>query len=137
MSLADTPQWERLDGQGDFRPRLRELSRRGERRLFHPLDAGSYVVSVQASGEHASLPARAVPAAEVEAWEVAVFTEDGRLLEEARDPELIALPREWLRYWRGGVARRVPTAVVRVLLDRFALGPDHFDRFVLEGCDPE
>ncbi|HEX2203490.1 MAG TPA: hypothetical protein VHG91_09345 [Longimicrobium sp.] len=137
MSLADTPQWERLDGHYDFRQRLRELSRRDERRLFHPLDAGSYVVSIQASCEHASVPARAVPAAEVEAWEVAVFAEDGRLLEETRDPELIALPREWLRYWSGGVARRVPTAVVRVLLDRFALGPEHFDRFVLEGCDPE
>jgi hypothetical protein len=137
MSRTDTPQWERLEGHGDFRGRLRELSRKDERRLFHPLDAGSYVVSVQASSDHASVPRAAVPADEVEAWEVAVFTGDGRRLDETSDPELLALPREWLRYWRGGIARRVPTAVVRVLLDRFALGPEYFDRFVLEGCDPE
>jgi hypothetical protein len=137
MSPTDTPRWERLEADGDFRGRMRELSRRGERRLFHPLDAGDYVMSIQASAEHASVPARAAPAGEVEAWEVAVFTADGRLLDERHDPELLALPREWLRYWRDGVARQVPTAVVRVLLDRFALGPEEFDRFVLEGCDPE
>lgn len=137
MSRMDTPPWERLEGPDDFRARLRELSRRDGRRLFHPLDAGDYVVSIQASCEHASAPRAAVPAAEVEAWEVAVFTEDGRRLDETRDPELVALPREWLRYWSGGVARFVPTAIVRVLLDRFALGPEHFDRFVLEGSGPE
>jgi hypothetical protein len=137
MNAMDTPSWGWIEDRGDFRARLRELSRRDERRLFYPLDAGSYVVSIQASCEHASLPPAAVPAGEVEAWEVAVFSEDGRLLDETRDPELIALPREWLRYWREGVARMVPTAVVRVLLDRFALGPEYFDRFVLEGLDPE
>jgi hypothetical protein len=121
----------------DFPARLRQLSGRDDRRLFHPLDAGEYVMSIQASAEHASLPRAAVPADEVEAWEVVVFTSDGRRLDETRDPELITLPREWLRYWRGGVARRVPTALVRVLLDRFALGPEQFDRYVLEGCDPE
>jgi hypothetical protein len=137
MNGTDTPPWERLDERGDFPERLRELSRRDGRRLFHPLDAGTYVMSIQASREHASLPRAPVPAEEVEAWEVAVFSEDGRLLDETRDPELIALPLEWLRYWRGGVARMVPTAVVRVLLDRFALGPEYFDRFVLEGSDPD
>ena len=136
MSATEMPPWERLGGHGDFRDRLRELSRRDGRRLFHPLDAGRYVVSLQASCEHDSVPRAPVPAGEVEGWEVAVFSEDGRLLDETRDPELIALPHEWSRYWRGGVARRVPTAVVRVLLDRFALGPEDFDRFVLEGCDP-
>jgi hypothetical protein len=133
MSRSERPPWERLEGWEDFRGRLRELSRRGERRLFHPLDAGRYVVSIQASCEHASVPPWAAPVHEVEAWEVAVFTEDGRQLDETRDPELVALPREWLRYWRDGVALRVPTAIVHVLLNRFALGPEHFDRFVLEG----
>ncbi len=137
MSSTDVPHWERLAAHDDFRGRMRELSRCGERRLFHPLDAGDYVLSIQASSEHDSVPARAAPADEVEAWEVAVFTAGGQLLDETQDPELVALPREWLRYWRGGVARRVPTAIVRVLLDRFALGPEEFDRFVLEGCDPE
>lgn len=137
MSSMERPPWERLEGEDDFRDRLRELSRNGDRRLFHPLDAGSYVVSIQASGEHASTPRAPAPAAEVEAWEVAIFSEDGRLLDETRDPELIALPPEWLGYWRGGVGRFVPAAVLRVLLDRFTLGPEYFDRFVLEGSDPE
>lgn len=137
MNAGDTPPWGWIEDRGDFRRRLRELSRRDERRLFHPLDAGIYVVSIQASCEHASFPRAAVPAGDVEAWEVAVFTEEGRLLYETHDPELIALPREWLRYWGDGVARLVPTAVVRVLLDRFALGPEYFDRFILEGSDPE
>jgi hypothetical protein len=136
VTRTDAP-WKRLEDNSDFPARLRELSGRGSRRLFHPLDAGEYVMSIQASAEHASLPRAAVPANEVEAWEVVVFTSDGRPLDETRDPELIALPREWRRYWRGGVARRVPTALVRVLLDRFALGPEHFDRFVLEGWEPE
>jgi hypothetical protein len=137
MNATETPPWGWLEERGDFRARLRELSRRDERRLFHPLDAGSYVVSIQASCEHASVPRAAVPAGEVEAWEVAVFSEDGRLLDEGSDPELVGLPHEWRRYWREGVARHVPTALVRVLLDRFALGPEYFDRFVLEGSDPE
>lgn len=137
MSAIETPPWERIRSDEDFRERLHELSRDGARRLFHPLDAGGYVLSVQASGEHASIPAAAAPAPEVEAWEVAVFSADGRLLDEALDPELIALPPEWLRYWRGGIARFVPSAVVRVLIDRFALGPDCFDRFVLEENDSD
>lgn len=132
----ETPSWERLDG-GDFRSRLRELSRNGDRRLFHPLDAGGFVLSIQASGEHASTPAAPVPPEEVEAWEVAIFRADGCTLDERSDPELIALPPEWLRYWRRGTGRFVPSAVVRVLMDRFELGPEFFDRFVLEGSDPE
>lgn len=54
----------------------------------------------------------------------------------SEDPELIALPPEWLRYWRGGIGRLVPGPVVRVLLDRFAVDPEDFDRFVLEDGDP-
>lgn len=132
MTPMDRPDWERLDA-GDFRSRLEELSRAGERRLFHPLDAGSFVVSIQASADHASRPRAAAAAVEIEAWEVAVFNGDGRLLDEGRDPELVAMPAEWLRYWRAGIGRCVPTAVLHAVLDRLTLGPDAFDRFVLDG----
>lgn len=136
LMIPDPPEWERIPRR-DFPDTLVELSRRGNRRLFHPLDAGNYVLSIQASGEHASLPRAPVPAAQVDAWEVAVFTRDGRLLMEKVDPELLTLPGEWLRYWSDGVGRHVPAAIVRVLLDRFALGPDSFDRFVLMEPGPE
>lgn len=138
MSPIETPPpWERIRADEDFREHLHELSRDGTRRLFHPVDAGRYVLSIQASGEHASIPASPVPATEVVAWEVAVFNGEGQLLDETVDPELLALPAEWLRYWRDGIARCVPSAVVRVLIHRFALGPDSFDRFVLEETDSD
>ena len=124
------PPWERI-GQGELHHRLRELSRADGDRLFHPVDAGSYVFSIEASRRHSSVPAAPAPAQEVTAWEVAIFHEDGRLLDEAVDPELTTLPREWLRYWHSGIGRFVPTAVLRVLLDRFSLGPEDFDRFIL------
>jgi hypothetical protein len=130
------PPWGRI-AQDELHHRLHELSRSDGDRLFHPVDAGTYVFSIQASRAHASIPAAPAPADEVTAWEVAVFHGDGRLLNEAVDPELVSLPREWLSYWGGGIGRFVPTAVLRVLLDRFSLGPDDFDRFVLEGSDPD
>ena len=132
-----TPPWERLAPECDFRDRLHELSRSGSKRLFHPLDAGTYVVSIQASEDHASVPRAPAPAEEVQAWELAIFSSDGRLLDETRDPEILGLPPEWRRFWRGGIARFVPSLVLRVLLDRFTLGPDYFDRFVLEGPEPD
>jgi len=132
MDLTQTVPWHRLEPGSDFRRRLAQLSRSGGRRLFHPLDAGSYVLSIQASADHASTPALPVAPFHVLAWEVAVFTADGRLLDEARDPEMLALPEPWRKYWRGGIGRRVPTACVRVIVDRFVLGPDYYDRFVLE-----
>lgn len=125
------PQWERVPVV-DMVDRLEELSRWEGSRLFHPLDAGDYVFSIQASSTHCSVPAAPVPAGEVTAWEVAIFDGCGRLLTESIAPELLSLPREWTRYWSGGVGRFVPTAVIRVLLQRFSLGPEHFDRFVLD-----
>lgn len=126
-----TPPWERI-GQGELHQRLREFSRADGDRLFHPVDAGCYVFSIQASRGHSSIPAAPVPAEDVTAWEVAIFHEDGRLLQEDVDPELTTLPREWRRYWHRGIGRFVPTALLRALLDRFSLGPEDFDRFILE-----
>lgn len=135
MTPMDRPDWERLDA-GDFRVRLEELSRAGERRLFHPLDAGSFVVSIQASADHDFHPRGVAAAAtEIEAWEVAVYNGEGLLLHEGRDQELVRMPAEWLRYWRAGIGRYVPTAVLHAVLDRLTLGPDAFDRFVLDGPD--
>lgn len=125
------PQWERVPVV-DVVDRLKELSRSGENRLFHPLDAGDYVFSIQASGKHCSVPAAPAPAGQVTAWEVAIFDASGRLLIETTAPELLSLPPEWTRYWSDGIGRFVPTDVIRVLLQRFSLGPEHFDRFVLE-----
>lgn len=116
---------------GTFPRHLREVSRRSSRRLFHPIRAGDYIVSAQASSEHASAPRQAVPATEVEAWEVAVFSSAGRMLDETVDPAIRSLPPEWRRYWQGGIARRVPTPTVVVLVDRFALGPDLLGGFNL------
>jgi hypothetical protein len=124
----DAP-WNRIP-EGDVTDRLRVLSCQGQDRLFYPLDAGDFVFSIQASRAHSSIPAAAAPAAEVDAWEVAIFNADGRLLQET-DPELACLPHEWIRYWRSGIGRFVPTAVIRVLIDRCAFGPENYDRFVL------
>jgi hypothetical protein len=131
MRPSDVPPWERLDASGDFRERLCVLSSSGDRRLFHPVDTGAYVASIQASAEHASRPRAAAPPGDVAAWEVAVFTRAGRLLDERRNPELASLPAEWRRFWSGGIGRFVPTPVLQVVLHRFALGPEDFDHFVL------
>ncbi|MDB4952241.1 MAG: hypothetical protein JWM27_4890 [Gemmatimonadetes bacterium] len=131
MTPSDVPPWERLEVTRDFRERLCELSSSGDRRLFHPLDTGAYVVSIQASAEHASLPRAAAPPGDVAAWEVAVFTRDGRLLDERWDAELASLPAEWRHYWGAGIGRLVPTPVLQVVLHRFALGPEDFDHFIL------
>jgi hypothetical protein len=132
----DAVPWERVAGES-FPAELKELSRARQNRVFHPVDAGTFVFSIQASAAHSSTPAAPVPPAEVRAWEVAIFDGDGRQLVETADPELISLPREWVRYWKNGVGRYVPTEVVRVVLQRFTLGPEHFDRFILEGSDPD
>jgi hypothetical protein len=134
-ATEDFPPWESAD-RVEFPRDLRELSRHDQDRLFFPIRAGEYVLSVQASGAHASIPAAAVHPDDVSAWEVAVFDRHGRRLDEA-DPALLSLPREWARYWSGNVGRFVPTPVVRVILQRFELGPDAFDRFVLRSTDPE
>lgn len=132
MTTMNRDPWEKIREHQQFSERLRELSRNGERRLFHPLEAGDYVVSVQASGEHLSRPQASLPPSQIQAWEIAVFTTDGRLLDERRDPEIITLPPEWRRYWRNGIACGVPTSTVAVLMDRFTMGPDYYDRFILE-----
>lgn len=133
----DEVPWARLNGAELFPAVLKELSRWREKRVFHPVDAGTFVFSIQASADHACFPAAAVPATEISAWEVAIFDGEGRQLIETCDPELISLPREWVCYWRNGIGRYVPTEVVRVILHRFTLGPDHFDRFILEGTEPD
>ena len=61
----------------DFRTRLQESRREGQRRSFRRIVAGPYRLSVQASGEHHCEPRRIVPAEDYERWEVAVFTEEG------------------------------------------------------------
>lgn len=137
MRTTDLPvPWERLNGE-TFPAQLKELSRAHQDRIFHPVDAGTFIFSIQASAAHTSIPAAAVPPAEVNAWEVVIFDGDGRQLVETTDPELISLPREWVRYWTDGIGRYVPTAVVRVVIQRFTLGPEHFDRFILEGSEPD
>lgn len=128
--------WERVPVD-DPLDRLAELSRSDGGRLFHPLDAGEYVISIQASGAHSSLPAAPVAPADVVAWEVAIFDAGGRLLNEIVDPELATLPPEWLRYWRDGIGRFVPSPLVRVLFDRLSFGPEYFDRFVLGRSEPD
>lgn len=136
MRITDEiPFWENV-GRDAFPFGLHELSRSGEDRLFFPMVAGGYVLSIQASKSHASIPAAAVFPWDVSAWEVAVFDNGGRRLHET-DHEMISLPREWLRYWTKGVGRFVPTPIVRVILQRFALGPEDFDRFVLDLSEPE
>lgn len=136
MSTMEVPPpWQDATADGEFPKHLREHSRKDDRRLFHPLDAGEFVVSLQASPFHASTPASAAPAEEITEWEMAVFTQDGRLLSEALDREIISLPKLWRQFWTDGIARHVPTSVAAVILHRFRLGPEDYDKFVLVGPD--
>jgi hypothetical protein len=115
----------------DFRTRLQESRREGQRRTFRRIVAGSYRLSVQASGEHHCEPRRIVPAEDYERWEVAVFTADGAWATPETHPEVF-LDTLWTQYWvpsdTGDTAtgQYVPTEVVQTLYDFLVLGPDAY-----------
>lgn len=64
-----------LPGRTAFRELLQETHEPGDPRQFRPVRAGRYLVSIQASEYHASIPRAPVPPEDVEAWEVVVFTD--------------------------------------------------------------
>lgn len=75
-----------VDVNPDFRTRLQETRREGQRRSFRRVAAGPYRLSIQASGTHHCEPRRVGPVEEYERSEVAVFTADGRGSSRRRTP---------------------------------------------------
>lgn len=127
-----SPMPEYVPGQTFFRALLEEGQPHGEPRQFRPIRAGAFLVSIQASARHASLPQADLPLEEYEGWEVAVFTDGGdgtepRPVSPRSHPHLFRDQR-WARLWMpalgvptsGGLywsGHRVPSRVVADLLD--------------------
>jgi hypothetical protein len=113
----------------DFRTRLQEARREGQRRSFRRIAAGPYRLSIQASGEHHCEPRKITPVEDYERWEVAVFTADGAWVTPETHPEVFA-GTVWTQHWvpseTGDTAtgQYVPTEVVQTFYDFLVLGPD-------------
>jgi hypothetical protein len=139
-----------VPGKSVFREFLEEAHEPGDPRQFRPIRAGRYLVSIQASEYHASIPRACVPAEDVEAWDVAVFTDggdgtpprpvsprshphlfrDGRWTDlwQFREPDDPDAPP----YWNGN---EVPTRLVADLLDCL-VDPDGYAALVVRGLIP-
>jgi hypothetical protein len=99
----------------------------GGGRVFAPLAAGMYLVSVQASAAHRwCAPREPVPPEEVSAWEVFVTDPDGRPVGPETHPWAFRR-RAWVFHWLNShpddevpVGRMVPGEVVQLLLDFLA-----------------
>ena len=134
-------------GRTVFRELLEEGQGAGHPRQFRPVRAGRYLVSVQASECHASIPRASVPAEDVDAWDVAVFTDgsDGsppRPVSPRSHPHLFR-DRRWADrwhfrepedpdappYWSGN---EVPTRVVADLFDCL-VDPDGYTELLVRG----
>lgn len=127
-----------------------EVDERFEWRAFYPIRAGRYLVSIQASERAASDPQAAVPIEDVNAWEVAVFT-DGSDGEEPRSISPRAHPHlfrdaRWRDRWvlpRDADAQEhplwtgqfIPTAVVKDLLDCLC-DPEGYAQLLAQGLVP-
>lgn len=116
----------------DFRTRLQEVRREGQRRMFRRVTAGPFQLSIQASGEHHCAPRAIVPVEDYERWEVAVFTADGAWVTPHTHPQIFADPT-WSQYWvpsdTGETAsgQRVPTEVVQTFYDFLRLGQSRYE----------
>lgn len=111
-----------------FRLRLetaRAASERSHRR-FHPFSAGPYLVSAQASADHASTPPGNPAVEDVDRWEV-MLTREGIVVDREREPDLFADP-VWGSFWEGSTGRYVPTAIVQTLVDRLELGQTEYQQ---------
>lgn len=114
-----------LVADAEFLPYLPEAFRTPEQRLFRPVRAGRFLVSLQASPNHACHPRRVVPAGEVRAWEVLIYYDTGLRVTEATEPWLLD-DHLWSEYFRDGVGRHVPAEAIQPLLDCLALGPARY-----------
>jgi hypothetical protein len=121
-----------MDINPDFRTRLEEVRREGQRRIFRRVPAGPYRLSIQASGEHHSQPRQIVPIEDYDRWEVVVFTAGGAWVIPRTHPEVFADPA-WSQYWvpsdTGDTAsgQYVPTEVVQSFYDFLVLGPELYE----------
>ncbi len=134
-------------GRTAFRELLEEGQEPGEPRQFRPIRAGRYLVSIQASEYHPSIPRASVRAEDVEAWAVAVFTDgsDGSppLTVSPRSHPHLFRDRRWADLWHFSEpedpdappfwsGHEVPTRVVADLLDCL-VDPDGYTALLVRG----
>lgn len=111
----------------DFRTQLDEVRQEGTRRIFRPLTAGRYRLSIQASEQHLSHPRSLIPLEDYDRWEVTVYAADGSWVTPRTHPRLFQDPL-WSRYWiedtpgDATIGQFVPTEIVQTFYDLLVLG---------------
>lgn len=117
----------------DFRTLLVE-SASGPHRIFEPLSAGDFQLSIQASVDHASTPRSDALVGDVSEWEVSLFRR-GRWLGPDSAPEIFYDPI-WTQFWNSKattgkpVGQRVPTEVVQVFYDLLCVGRERYEQYL-------
>lgn len=124
-----------MDVNPDFRIQLEEVRRDGTRRIFRPLPAGSYRLSIQASVAHHSYPRSLVPVEDYDRWEVTVYAADGSWVTPRTHPHLFG-DQLWSRYWvedapgDATIGQSVPTDIVQTFYDYLVLGPESYRQMI-------